>query len=155
MAILLVKTIIVYDSWFGNTQGVAEAIGKGIDEIEKTAVVIKKIKEIDPIEVLASDVLLIGSPNHMGGPTRSVKKFIDTLGLLELDGKKVAVFDTYVRKNVHIGKTVRKMEKRINEKISSLKLIVGGLSIQVKGVRGPIMSGELSKCTTFGKKIAN
>ncbi len=153
--ILLVKTIIVYDSWFGNTQAVAEAIGKGINEIEKTAVVIKKIKDVDPIEVLAYDVLLIGSPNHMGGPTRSVRKFIDKLGLLELDEKKVAVFDTYVRKNVHVGKTVRKMEKIIKEKISGLKLIVGGLSILVKGVRGPVMSGELSKCTTFGNKIVN
>ena len=128
----MVKTVIVYDSWFGNTQKVAEAIGKGITETEKTAVVIKKIKEIDPNEVLAYDVILIGSPNHMGGPTRNVKKFIDKLGLLELEGKKVAVFDTYVRKNVHVGKTVRKMEKRIHEKIPNLKLIVGGLSILVK-----------------------
>ena len=152
--ILLVKTVIVYDSWFGNTQKVAEAIGKGINETEKTAVAIKKIKEIDPNEVLAYDVILIGSPNHMGGPTRNVKKFIDKLGLLELEDKKVAVFDTYVRKNVHVGKTVRKMEKRIHKKIPNLKLIVGGLSILVKGVKGPIVRGELSKCTIFGNKIA-
>ena len=38
--ILLVKTVIVYDSWFGNTQKVAEAIGKGINETEKTAVAV-------------------------------------------------------------------------------------------------------------------
>jgi len=47
------------------------------------------------------------------------------------------------------------MEKRINEKIPSLKLIASGLSIRVKGVKGPIVEGELPKCKEFGKKIAN
>lgn len=152
---LLTNIIIVYDSWFGNTQVVAETIGKGINEIEKNPVVIKKIKDISPNDVLDYDIILIGSPNHMGGPTRKVKKFIDNLGKLKIDNKQIAVFDTYVRKNVHIGKTVRKMEIRISEKLSDLKILADGLSIQVKGVRGPLEKGELSKCILFGKKLIN
>ena len=150
---LLTNIIIVYDSWFGNTQVVAETIGKGINEIEKNLVVIKKINDAKPNDVLDFDIILIGSPNHMGGPTRKVKKFIDNLGKLKIDDKQVAVFDTYVRKNVHIGKTVRKMEKRIREKLSDLKIVTDGLSIQVKGVRGPLEKGELSKCILFGNKL--
>jgi len=151
--ILLTNIIIIYDSWFGNTQVVAETIAKGINEIEKTPVHIKKIKDTEPNDVLDYDIILIGSPNHMGGPTRKVKKFIDNLGKLKIDDKQIAVFDTYVRKNVHIGKTVRKMEKRISEKLSDLKIITEGLSIQVKGVRGPLEKGELSKCILFGNKL--
>ncbi len=151
--ILLTNIIIIYDSWFGNTQVVAETIAKGINEIEKNPVHIKKIKDIEPNDVLDYDIILIGSPNHMGGPTRKVKKFIDNLGKLKIDDKQIAVFDTYVRKNVHIGKTVRKIEKRISEKLSDLKIITEGLSIQVKGVRGPLEKGELSKCILFGNKL--
>ena len=119
----------------------------------KKTVHIKKIEDTAPNDVLDYDIILIGSPNHMGGPTRKVKKFIDNLGKLKIDDKQIAVFDTYVRKNVHIGKTVRKMEKRISENLSDLKIMTDGLSIQVKGVRGPLEKGELSKCILFGNKL--
>jgi hypothetical protein len=35
-----------------------------------------------------------------------------------------------------------------------LKLAAPGLSIKVKGLRGPIVEGELPKCREFGVKIA-
>ncbi len=52
-------------------------------------------------------------------------------------------------------KAVKKMEKRIGEKVPALKLITSGLSIKVDGMKGPITDGELPKCKEFGKKIAN
>ena len=86
---MLTKIIVVYASVFGNTKRVAETIGEGMKEIEGTEVVVKKIKDVEPEEVLDYDVILIGSPNHMGGPTRSVKKLIDALGKLGLEGKSL------------------------------------------------------------------
>ena len=151
----MAKFIIVYSSWFGNTRKVALAIAKGINQNEENQVLVKEIKEVDPKDALGYDVVLIGSPNHMGGPTRSVKKFIDKLGNLDLKDKGGAVFDTYVRENVHVNKAVRKMEKRIKQKIPGMELIADGLSILVKGVRGPLAEGELAKCEEFGNKIAN
>ncbi len=47
------------------------------------------------------------------------------------------------------------MEKRIGEKVPGLKLMIPGLSIRVGGMKGPIVDGELPKCTDFGKKISN
>ena len=41
-------------------------------------------------------MIFIGSPNHIGGPTRKVKKFIDTLEKLKIELKKIAIFNTYV-----------------------------------------------------------
>jgi flavodoxin len=143
---LLTKFIIVCSSWFGNTRKVAEAIGEGISRNEENQVLVKKIKEVDPKDVLSYDVILIGSPNHLGGPTRSVRKFVDKLGKPFFVDKGGAVFDTYVRENVHVNKAVRKMEKRINQKIPSMELIADCLSILVKGVRGPLAEGELTKC---------
>ena len=151
----LTKFIIVFSSWFGNTRKVAEAIGRAVSQNEENQVLVKEIKEVDPKEVLDYDVILIGSPNHMGGPTRSAKKFIDELGKLDLKGKRGAVFDTYVRENVHVNKAVRKMTKRINQKVPGVKLIADGLSILVKGVRGPLAEGEIAKCEEFGNKISS
>ena len=151
----MTKFIIVYSSWFGNTRNVAEAIGKGISKNKENQVLAKDIEEVDPKDVLGYDVILIGSPNHMGGPTRSAKKFIDKLGKLNLKDKSGAVFDTYVRENVHVNKAVRKMERRINQKSPGIKLIADGLSVLVKGVRGPLAEGEFAKCEVFGNKIIN
>ena len=136
---------------FGNTELVAESIGDRMSRIENREVLVKEIKQVQPMEVFDYDMILIGSPNHMGGPTRGIKKLIDKFGKMGLAEKKGAVFDTYVKKNV--GKAVRKMEKRINEKVPGLKLVTTGLSVKVGGIRGPIAEGELPKSIEFGKKI--
>jgi len=64
-----------------------------------------------------------------------------------------AVFDTYIKEDFE--KAVKKMEKRINEKVLGLKQIAPGLSIKVQGMKGPILEEEFPKCKDFGKKIAN
>jgi len=51
-------------------------------------------------------------------------------------------------------KAMKKMEKRISEKVPALKLIASGLSIRVDEAQGPITEGELPKSIDFGKKIA-
>jgi flavorubredoxin len=95
---------------------------------------------------------LIGSPNHWGGPVRGIKKLIDKLGKLDLKAKWAAVFDTYIK--LDFEKAVKKMDKRINEKVPRLKLIAPGLSLKVADMKGPIADGELPKCKEFGMKIA-
>ncbi|MFC2032441.1 flavodoxin family protein, partial [Chloroflexota bacterium] len=98
------------------------------------------------------DVVLIGSPNHMGGPTGGIKKFINELGKLDIKGKYAAVFDTYMAKDYE--KAVKKMEKQIVDKAPGLILAAPGLSIRVDGMKGPISAGELPKCKEFGVSIA-
>jgi len=77
----------------------------------------------------------------MGGPVRGIKKLIDKLGKLDLRAKWAAVFDTYVGGDFE--KAVKKMEKRIAEKVPGLKLIASGLSIRVEGMKGPIVDEDL------------
>ncbi|MCK4418967.1 hypothetical protein KAV79_04100, partial [Candidatus Aerophobetes bacterium] len=50
-------------------------------------------------------------------------------------------------------KAVKKMEKRISEKVPGLKPMVPGLSIKVQGIKGPILNEELPRCKDFGRKI--
>jgi flavodoxin len=147
------KVFVVYDTKHGNTKLVAEKIVEGMRGVEGIEAAISDVEEVDLERVADYDAILIGSPNHWGGPVRGIKKLIDKLGKLDLKAKWAAVFDTYIKQDFE--KAVKKMEKRINEKVPKLKLIVPGLSIKVGDMKGPVVDGELPKCKEFGKKIAN
>ncbi len=148
----MAKVIVVYESKYGNTKLVAETIIEGLKKVKGIETVLSELKKVDLNEIPDYDAILVGSPNHLGGPTRGIKKFIDKLGKLNLKGKMGAVFDTYMGGNFE--KAAKKMEKKINEKVPGLKLVAPGLSIKVQGMKGPILEGELPKCKEFGNKIA-
>jgi len=149
----MIKVIVVYESKYGNTKRVAETIMEGIREVQGAETVLNELKEVDLNKIAEYDAILIGSPNHYGGPTKSVSEFIENLEKLNLEGRHFAVFDTYLGKGF-FEKAAKKIEKRINEKAPGLKQIGPVLSIAVQGSKGPIVEGELPKCKEFGKKIA-
>lgn len=147
------KIFVVYDTKYGNTKLVAEEILRGIEDVGGIGAAISYVKEVDLERVADSDAILIGAPNHMGGPSWTISGFIDRLGKVELKAKGFAVFDTYA--GTDFEKAVKKMEDKINKRIPGLKKIAPGLSVKVHGMKGPIVEGELPKCREFGKRIAN
>lgn len=148
---VLTKVLVAFDTKYGNTKIAAETIIEGMKEVEGIDVALGNMKEVDFKTIEQYDAILMGAPNHMGGPTRTAKKFIDKLGKLSLN-KLVAVFDTYMHKD--FDKAVKKMEKKINDKAPGLKIVTPGLSIRVEGMKGPIAEEEFPKCREFGKQVA-
>lgn len=146
------KVIIVYESKYGNTKHVAETIMEGMKEIQGVETRLSEVKDVSVEEAQGFDTILIGSPNHMGGPTGGVKNFIDKLGRLSPQGKMFAVFDTYLGNDFE--KATGKMERRIREKAPGLRQVASGLSVRVKAMRGPVLENELSRCREYGRKIA-
>jgi len=149
----LEKVLVVYDTKHGNTKLAAENILEGIRETEGIEAAIGYVKEIDAAKVADSNAIVLGAPNHMGRPSRTMKKFVDRLTKLDLKAKDAAVFGTYAGK-IRNDRAVKKLEKMVQEKLPNLRLILPGLSIRVNGVTGPVVEGELPKCVDFGKKIA-
>jgi len=149
----MTKAIIIYESKYGNTRLVAEAIADGIKQVFGVEPAVRELGEVNLSGLTEFDAILIGSPNHIGNATRSIRKFIDGLGKMNLEGKLAAVFDTYIGKDFE--KAVKKMEKQITEKVPSLSLAAPGLSIRVDGMKGPVTEGELPKCQDFGIRIGN
>lgn len=147
------RVIAIYESKYGNTKLVGETIAEGMREVEGTEAVVSEVKEVDLSKISDYDAILVGSPTHIGGPTRGIKQFIDKLGKLPLKGKLFAAFGTYLV-GKDFQKAVKKMEKRISQKVPGAKLAAPGLSIRVQGMKGPISEGELPKCKEFGNKIA-
>lgn len=150
---VLAKVIVAYESKYGNTKRVAETIAEGAREVSGIEAVVKELEEVDLESVGSYDLILIGSPNHFGGPTRGAKKFIDKLGKLRLEGKYVAVFDTYIGRDFE--KAVRKMEQKIGKDAPQLRILLPGLSIFVQDMKGPVSERELAKGKEYGIKIAN
>jgi len=146
------KALIVYHTKHGNTKKVAELIGEGLKTIEENEVTIENVKEIDLNKDEIYDLILIGSPNHVGSHTKSVKKFIKGLPNASLKGQSFAVFDTYMSKDYE--KAVKKMEKQINDVMPNLNKASSGLSIKVGGMKGPIVEEDLPKCKEFGITLA-
>ena len=141
----------MYESKYGNTKRVAETIAEEIKRVSGMEATVTALNDIDVNDIANYDLILLGGPTHFGGPTRGVRKFIDALGKRNVNGKYVAVFDTYLGEDFEKG--VRKMEEQIRAEALGLKLLARGLSIRVEGMKGPIAEGELVKCNDFVKRL--
>ncbi|MFX1430798.1 MAG: flavodoxin family protein [Promethearchaeota archaeon] len=142
------KVLIAYDTKHGNTKKVGELIAEGINTPEGNEITIENVKDIDLDKEETYDLILIGSPNHMGAHISSVKKFIKNLSKARLKVNAYAVFDTYMTKDFE--KAVKKMENQINKTMPDLMRASSGLSIKVGGMKGPIVEEDLPKCKDFG-----
>jgi flavorubredoxin len=147
----VLTVVVIYDSKYGNTKQVAEEIIAGIKDVLDMEAIVSEVRQINFDDVIAADAILIGSPNHFGKATRSIRKFIDELGKININRVPVAVFDTYIGSDYE--KAVKKMEQQLEEKVLAMKVITPGLSIKVRGARGPIAEEELLKCRQFGVKF--
>ncbi len=148
----MVRVFVFYDSKYGNTKLVAEKIAEGMRN-GGVEVDLGYVKEVTAEHALDYDSLVLGAPNHMGRPSQTMKKFINHLSSFGLKNKKVAVFGTYSGKLRVLDRSVRKMERMVQEKLPNLTLISPSLSVRVKSVSGPIVDGELPKCVDFGKAL--
>ncbi len=151
----MTKIIVTYDSKYGNTKRAAETIAKEMKDIGGAEISVSNTKEVNINAVATYDVLVLGAPNHMASPSRTMLKFVDRLAELNLRAKNVAVFGTYSGRLREPDRAVRKMEKKVKEKLPKIGLITPSLSVRVYGVPGPIVEGELERCREFGKRIAN
>lgn len=150
----MTKVFVVYDSKYGNTKQAAENILAGIKEVEGIETAIGYVKEVNPAALGAYNAIVLGAPNHMGRPSRAMKRFVDSLSIVGLKAEHGAVFGSYAGKERQTDRAMNKLEKTLAHKLPKLKLISPGLSVRVNGITGPIVEGELPKCVELGKKIA-
>ena len=146
------NVLIVFDTKYGNTQHVAELIADGINSVENNETEVKNVKDVDLNEDKTYDLIVIGSPNHMGSHIKSIKKMINNLPNSSLKFNSFAAFDTFMGKDFE--KAVKKMEKQLNENLPNSTMALPGLSIDVGGMKGPIVEEDLSKCKEYGIKLA-
>ena len=148
------KVLIVYETKYGNTKKAAETMGDVIKEAGNDVAVVK-VDAVERESIKDYKAIVIGSPTYASSQAKSIKKFISSLDVET--GTKIVVFDTHSGDGINTGgpmrRAVKKMEKQI-DKNPNLEKIMNGLQVAVKGIEGPLIDGELEKCKTFAKQIA-
>jgi len=141
------KSLVVYDSTYGNTEQVAQAIGVALGGA------VRRAGDVGPADLGGVELLVVGSPTHGGRPTEPVDKLLKTP--LKLDGVRVAAFDTRVDSRVgavlfgfaatRTGQTLEKCGGR---------LVAPPEGFFVLGNRGPLKAGELERAASWAKALA-
>ena len=64
------RALIVYESVFGNTHRVAEAIARGLGRWPDAEVSVAPVDEVGPEDLADLDLLVVGGPTHVHGLAR-------------------------------------------------------------------------------------
>jgi flavodoxin I len=144
------KTLVVYDSVYGNTEKIAQAMGEAITGEVK----VLRVGEVDIPGLETFDLLVVGSPTHGGRPTEAMRDFLHELPAAALKGTSVATFDT--RLTSRFARIFGYAAGRI---AGSLKKHGGTLmgspeGFFVKGTEGPLKDGELERAAGWARQIA-
>jgi flavodoxin len=158
------KILIVYDSFFGNTEKIALEIGAalGAGLAERGEVETIKISQATPEKVGGLDLLIVGSPTRGFRPTEATSKFLNSLAKDQLDGLGVAAFDTrialetidsavfrlVVDKGGYAASTIAKALKK-----KGGNLLAPPEGFLVTGEQGPLKDGELERAKEWAGQL--
>jgi len=144
-----VKALIVYDSTYGNTEKIAKAIGAALTGDVK----VLRAGEVNPAELNAFDLLVIGSPTYGGRPMPSVAELLNKIPESAIKGKNVAAFDTRIPTKLAkiFGYAADRIAKNLKEKGGNP--VVPGEGFFVSGKGGPLKEGELERAASWAKGL--
>ena len=156
------KAMVVYDSMYGNTEKVAQAIGAALGAPEEVETV--RVGDVRPEQLAGLSVLVVGSPTQRFSPTGATTAFLKAIPQGGLAGVKVAAFDTRITEaeieRIRIlsfmvrlfGYAAEPMAKRLEQKGGTLAVPPEGF--YVGGTEGPLLEGELERAATWARQIA-
>jgi flavodoxin len=144
------KTLILYDSLYGNTKIIAKAIGEAISG----QVALINVIGVDISEIDAYDFLLIGGPTHGGGISENVQALLEKIPPAALEGKPVAAFDTRMSNKLILlfGCAAPKIAATLKQKGGELVAEPEGFFVSAG--KGPLKEGEIERAAAWGRKIA-
>jgi hypothetical protein len=160
------RSLVVYESWFGNTQHVAEKIALALQE-EGEVKLLTVDDDVPPLDDV--DLLVVGAPTHVHGVSgkrsreaaldqggfgeagRGVRGFIEELPN-GVRGPHVAAFDTRAHKPVLLaGSAARGIARRLRE--HGHELAVEPESFFIEGTPGLLEKGELERAMEWGRSL--
>ena len=162
------KALVVYESFFGNTEQVAQAIAKGLSahgEVEMVEVSNAPAELTEPV-----DLIVVGGPTHafsmtrestrqdafkqgatQGSTTVGVREWLTTLQRGR-HAQVVATFDTKGEKVRHLPGSAAKAVANALHRLG-FKSAVKPMSFYVRGVSGPLLDGELGRAQAWGDRL--
>jgi len=154
--------LVVYDSFFGNTERIAQSIGNALGRPEDVGIL--RVVDVGPEQLAGLKLLIVGSPTRAFSPSPAIKKFLKSIPRDGLKGVRVAAFDTRVTEEeidsavfilrifVNIfGYAAKPISDRLVKKGGELVADPEGFFVQ--GMEGPLKEGELERASEWAKKL--
>jgi len=154
----MTERLVIYDSFFGNTQKIAEAIGIALDNAA-----VKKVSEVNLEDLEDLQLLVIGSPTRAFQASPDIKSFLkELIKVHNLSGVKAAAFDTrisiemadsgFLRALINLfGYADKKIEKALIKAGATISLNSEGFCVQES--EGPLVQGELDRAQDWAEKL--
>jgi flavodoxin len=152
------KALVVYDSFFGNTEQIALAIGNTLSS--EGNIEILRVSDVKLKHLKGVDVLIAGSPTRAFRPTKPITDFLNSISRDALQGIKVAAFDTrmsmddvnsrFLNMMVRLfGYAAKPIADRLEKKGGAL--IAPPEGFFVKDLKGPLKDNELERASAWIK----
>jgi len=153
------KALVIYDSFFGNTEKIAQAIGQAHGA--RGEIQVLRVSNAKPEDLAGVNLLIVGSPTRAFRPTPAISNFLDGIPAGGLRGVKVAAFDTGIpaqdapsilRFFIKLfGYAAKPIADKLTKKGGELAVPPEGFF--VKGSQGPLQEGELERAANWAKRI--
>jgi flavodoxin len=143
------KALVVFDSTWGNTEKVAQAIASGIGGGARAC----RVGSVEANDRTSIDLLVIGSPILGGRPSPAIQGYISAIPPVSAKGLTVATFDT--RLSMKFAKLFGYAAVRMADQLQAKGCTVKGKEgFTVKGRGGPLADGEVERATQWGKSLS-
>lgn len=146
------ESLVVYDSKFGNTKKVAEAIAHGL--AGHGPVRLLGLDQL-PVQDLGSvDLLFIGGPTEAHTMTARTRQFVDALRAKPANGTAVATFDTRLRMPAVIsGSAAKTIARKLRS--GGVRIFAAPESFFVQGSFPELEEGETERAADWAKGVAD
>ena len=144
------RALVVYDSVYGNTEKIAQAIASVLGE--RMAVDLTRVGQDEPVAWGGFELVVIGGPIHRVSLSAAMKAALKEMPGKALRGASVAVFETCYRDpRWQRGAASRKMARKARRRGG--RLVVPPESFFVVGREGPLEEGEEERARQWAHAI--
>lgn len=137
--------LIIYDSAYGNTKRIAEAIAETIGAGAR-CIFIDDIEKVN----LNDDLLIVGCPINAWHPTPKVTEFLKSLSSSQLSGVSAASFDTRID-SIFSGNAARRIASGLKK--AGAIIVAAPQGFYVKATAGPLADGEIEKAREWARSL--
>jgi flavodoxin len=146
------NALVLYESKFGNTEKIAEAIALAIQEELPTR--LAAVADVaDCGEALDGvSLLVVGGPTHRHGVSPILRETLACLGGRALDGIRVATFDTRLHgPRIVTGSAAVRLARLLRH--HGAWIVLPPASFLVESGEGPLDAGEVEHAQAWGREI--